>query len=221
MIGEILNKVKQIRTDYTTARAAYLDAAITSRAPSSTALTDTTWTDSRAGKLDNLDVAVSTIGTSPPITSGLKGVGVSNGELTTVNFTGGGGTWDHIAPVVSTNQTAASTWLTLLTETSSSGVIKFMSVYQILNASDKDIQARLKIDGNIVWTSDTDAWKWAGDNNSGFALVGAAWNVVSTTYSLAFENIPFSDSFLLEWQQTEAGAASITMGTRSRYHLTG
>lgn len=65
MIQSILNIVpwiKALYTDYTTARAAKLDnldAAISTRAPASTALSTATWTATRAGKIDNLDVAVS------------------------------------------------------------------------------------------------------------------------------------------------------------------
>ena len=40
-----------------------LDAAITTRAPSSTALTSATWTNARAAKLDYLDAAISGITT--------------------------------------------------------------------------------------------------------------------------------------------------------------
>lgn len=38
---------------------AYLDAAVSSRAPAATALSNVTWTDDRAAKLDNLDTTVS------------------------------------------------------------------------------------------------------------------------------------------------------------------
>jgi N-acetylneuraminic acid mutarotase len=41
-----------VRTDYTTGKAAYLDAAISTRAPSATALTDATWTNAKAAFLD-------------------------------------------------------------------------------------------------------------------------------------------------------------------------
>ena len=40
-------------------RLANLDAAVSSRAPAATALSNATWTDSRAAKLDNLDATVS------------------------------------------------------------------------------------------------------------------------------------------------------------------
>jgi predicted fused transcriptional regulator/phosphomethylpyrimidine kinase len=46
--------------DYTSGRAANLDAAISTRAPSATALSNVQWTNARAALLDGLDVAVST-----------------------------------------------------------------------------------------------------------------------------------------------------------------
>lgn len=44
---------------WTGTMAGYLDAAISSRAPSSTALSTATWTSARAGYLDNLDTTIS------------------------------------------------------------------------------------------------------------------------------------------------------------------
>ncbi|MEJ2695585.1 MAG: hypothetical protein P8013_02955 [Candidatus Sulfobium sp.] len=64
---------------WTSARASKvdnLDAAVSSRAPSSTALSTSVWTSARAGKLDNLDAAISSIS---PIAS------IQRGTLTTIN----------------------------------------------------------------------------------------------------------------------------------------
>jgi hypothetical protein len=66
MIQSVLNIVpwiKQLYTDFTTARAAKLDnldTTISSRAAAATALSTATWTGTRAAKLDNLDVLLST-----------------------------------------------------------------------------------------------------------------------------------------------------------------
>jgi hypothetical protein len=44
---------------WTNTKAGYLDTTISSRAPASTALSNVTWTNTRAGYLDNLDATVS------------------------------------------------------------------------------------------------------------------------------------------------------------------
>ena len=64
-------------SDWTSGRAGKvdnLDAAVTSRAPASTALSSATWTAARAGKVDNLDVTVSSRATG----SGGGGTGFIN-----------------------------------------------------------------------------------------------------------------------------------------------
>ena len=58
-------KLKKLLDRLTSTRAGYLDnlprldTNIASRAPSSTALSNTTWTSARAAKIDNLDASVS------------------------------------------------------------------------------------------------------------------------------------------------------------------
>lgn len=55
MVGPNVVSLQGICTE---ARLANLDATVSSRSPSATALTNATWTDGRAGNLDNLDDAV-------------------------------------------------------------------------------------------------------------------------------------------------------------------
>ncbi len=63
----------------------YLDAAISSRAASATALSNSTWTDARAGKLDNLDATISsrlaTAGYTAPPSAGTIADAVWREEL--------------------------------------------------------------------------------------------------------------------------------------------
>ena len=81
MLADILNKVKTLTTDWTTAKAAFLDAAISSRAPSSTALSTAVWTAARAGYIDLLNTNL-----DAPI-SGIAGGEVSGDTLTEVTYT--------------------------------------------------------------------------------------------------------------------------------------
>ena len=91
MLDQISTAVARAKTlidRLTATRAANLDnldAAITTRAASSTALSNATWTNARAVKLDNLDAAVSTVGKSP----------VYYAELITSNTT-----WNRPADIV-------------------------------------------------------------------------------------------------------------------------
>jgi hypothetical protein len=57
MLAPIYNAVNKLLARWTATKAGYLDAAVSTRAPSSTALTNVTWTDAKAGYLD---VAAST-----------------------------------------------------------------------------------------------------------------------------------------------------------------
>lgn len=63
-IASTKTELDALRADYTTARAGKidsLDAAVSSRAAASTALTNATWTDARAAKLDNADASVAAV----------------------------------------------------------------------------------------------------------------------------------------------------------------
>lgn len=58
MLAPIYGLVIKLLNRWTQTLADRLDASVSSRAPSSTALSNATWTDTRAGKLDSLDAAV-------------------------------------------------------------------------------------------------------------------------------------------------------------------
>lgn len=198
----ILNsgKLATLLERITATRAGYLDAAISSRAAAATALSTATWTNARAAKLDQIGAII-------PTTNGLKGRPVSNsGLLASVGSAG--------ASFLSTSGSTSTydSWTNVLAVTGA-GVLEFLSVYATANASDRNAQARLSIDGNVVWTSDTDAWQTASDNNDGVYLVGSA-----SPESLG--NIRFASSFTLDFKKTENAAGTVTMATRYSYYLT-
>ena len=68
---------------WTDAKAGYLDANISSRAPSSTALSTATWTNTRAGNLDNLNATVSSRAPSSTALSTNVWTGTKAGYLDT------------------------------------------------------------------------------------------------------------------------------------------
>ena len=203
----ILNsgKLATLLTRLTAARAAFLDAAITSRASA------TDYTTARAAKLDFLDAAISSIGDAPPTTNGLKGRWDTAQTPPAAAPTGAqilqGAYMSAFADVSSSTY---DLWTTLLNVTASSGVITWCSVYTNTNTSNLNTQARLSIDGNVVYTSSTTAWT-GGDDGDVLCLAGG-WGI---------ESIPFSDSFLLEFKITENSAGTVDMRHRTRYHITG
>lgn len=70
MLAPIYGAVIKLLNRLTQALADRIDTTISSRAPASTALSTATWTGTRAGKLDNLDAAVTTLAASADYTSG-------------------------------------------------------------------------------------------------------------------------------------------------------
>ena len=202
----ILNsgKLATLLTRLTAARAAFLDAAITSRASA------TDYTTARAAKLDFLDAAISSIGDAPPTTNGLKGRYTTSqaapATAPTVVQTLLGSYGVYTASVGSSTYDA---WTTLVTETSKSGVITWCAAYVSTNSSNLNTQLRLSIDGNVVYTSDTTAWV-GGDDNQLINLIGG----------YGVESITFASSFLLEFKITENSAGTVNMRHYVRYHLT-
>lgn len=70
MLAPIYGAVIKLLNRLTQALADRVDAAISSRAPSSTALSTATWTGTRATAIDNLDAAISTLAAAADYTSG-------------------------------------------------------------------------------------------------------------------------------------------------------
>lgn len=234
----ILNsgKIKTLLDRLTAARAAYLDAAISSRAPSSTALSTATWTGTKAGYLDQAVSDCAPASTAldnttwtdaragyldgiprPPTTSGLKGISDTVGPINSSS-----NRWFGIADDATASTSTYDSWTTLLSESSASGVLQLMAIYQAANASNLDAQFRLSIDGNVVYTSAAALWSASSQNNDGVCVIGAAsFDSADTSLQVAaMDAIPFTDSFTLEFKKTENSAGTVQMGCRYRYYLT-
>ncbi len=121
---------------------------------------------------------------------------------------------------VTASETAYDTWKTLLEETAAEGVLEFLAIYQVANASDRDVQARLTIDGTVVWLSSTTYWSATGDNSDGAILCGTGTSTGTTT-QVALGHIPFNTSFKLDFKKTENAAGTVEMGAFYKYYLTG
>lgn len=164
------------------------------------------------GNITTLDGRITALeggvdGTPPTSLVGRK---TTNGTLeVTINAPDGANT-------TTASSSTYNQWTTLLTATTSSGVIEFMNIWQSANAADLNWGARLTVDGTVVWTSDTDAWRLGAENTDGFYLIGTG----GTSASSAGGAIAFTDSFLLEFRINENSAGTVTAGTAYNYRLT-
>ena len=206
----ILNsgKLATLLERVTAARAALfdnlsnLDATISSRPAGSD------YTAARAAKLDNLDALVSSSGLAVPILDGLKG------RYTTAQTIPVGDRpyvygW-YAASQANASSSTYDVWTTLLNVTSSAGVITWCALQVDTNTANLNTQARLSIDGVVVYTSATNAWS-GGDDDDVLSLIGG----------YGHETIPFTDSFHLQFKITENSAGTVSMNHRTRYHITG
>lgn len=191
----------------TAARAAFLDAATTSRAAAATALSTGQWTNARAANLDNLDQLVSLSGAKAPTTNGLKGV------RTTLNA-------NFFPDGLVTANTTTSTfnvWAELLGEASASGVISVLAVMQNANTNSLDWGARLSIDGKVVWPSSNSLWNNTSHDGAGVTVIG----IGQASDDILPQEIHFKSSFSLEIRKNENSAGTIDVNAQYRYYLTG
>ncbi len=232
-LAAIKANIDTLLTRLTSTRAAFLDAAISSRAAASTALSNITWSGAKAAFLDvgissrasasalttvdtvvdaikvltdlNLDAKISEVGVSPPTT------------ISALTFPEVNGSEDISAFSVPQSSAVnnSGVWNTNVSVTGK-GRIQFLEVGQQSNTSSRNVQFRLLIDAVEVWISDASAWTDTGDNGDSISVIGAAFNTV--VGGVAFGNVPFNTSFKTEWKNNSA-AASITMRTHHRYTL--
>lgn len=125
---------------------------------------------------------------------------------------------------IATTSASTSTydsWTTVLEETSAEGVIQFLAVYQLTNASSRDTQARLSVDGTVVWTSASNFWAASTDNEEGAVLVGAYTGTNSVASGVSLGALPFTTSFKLDFKKTENATGTVEVGAAFKYQLTG
>ena len=110
--------------------------------------------------------------------------------------------------LLSSVSTGAAGWNVLLAETGA-GILEFLTVTLAATAFSPGIGLRLLIDGIVVWT-DSDFYPLGNVQtvDSGVSIVGG------TDVGLTFAQIPFNQSFSLQWN---TGTASQQMETWYRY----
>jgi hypothetical protein len=191
-----------LTTYWTAARAAkidYLDAAISSRAPAATAVSNVDYTPARAAALDSVAPVSTNPILSPPIANGLTlptntfSSNVTYNALTTACA-------GQYASSTSTSYVAA-------VNVAGKGVLNFLA----FSASGATGNLRLTIDGVVIFTL-------SNDNNK--VCIGAI-QVQSPNpydiYGVTYDNIPFKQSLLIE-HLTNNSSYQVT--TVYKYHRT-
>ena len=203
----ILNsgKLATLLSRLTSTRAGYLDNLSNLDASISGQLAAGGYTSARAAKLDNLDAAITTVGSTPPTS-------VVGHVLHSDIYLAG----NPLGNASATVGAVQNTWYPLLSVTDS-GVIEFLSIYEDATGVE-DYQARLLVDGSEVWLSSTTLWSGDRDGD-GVAVVGGAFVSGVALQSVAFGALPFSASFVLQARCTSA-AAGISFRCRYRYYTT-
>lgn len=225
MLADIRNKVAGLRDDYTTAKAAFLDASISSRAPASSALSDTIWTPTRAGYLDdipsikatvdaNLDAPVSTMGAKPPVNMAMT----FNSSVPLVDLR------QELDPDIPATVKAyggrfqrydgiglhagAGGWQNVLSLTGP-GVLQFMAIWAGNKSSGTDMGLRLKLDGNVLF-SDLTIWNTSGLTDDGYLLCGRfGWDTTNEKIHnnlITWDNWVFNTSVELDLYAAAATA---------------
>lgn len=172
-----------------------LDAAISTRAPSATALSTTQWTNTRAGYLDNLELVGSPV-TSQVLPSSSPGLAASLYTLA--------GQFVQSSYVTDTN------YVDVLS-VSGAGVLTFAMLTQLGAGS---VSGRIEVDGSVIATSTLDA------TTESLAMVGCVIEDTSSDqlFGIACEEIRFNSSLKLQVKRISSPAGGYMF---YRYRLGG
>jgi len=207
-IETIKTNVATLISRLTSTRAALLDnldAAISSRAPSSTALSSAIWTSTKAGYLDQPISGISSIGLVPTTLPWGSGPASDYRRSNLEAF------FDNTAAnkLIFGGQMINSTKTAQLTTTFSDalsltgpGVIDFLAIWRTTaTESNEDVDLRIVIDGTTV-LSLASAWQTSLDDTDGFVLIGdLLWDDAggAPLYGgINYRRIPFQTSFALQ-----------------------
>lgn len=200
-------KLKTLIDRLTAARASNLDdidTTVSSRAPSSTALSTATWTGTKAGYIDS---AISDRASQTSLDT-MAGEQVLNMPPTnTLTYAGLTRTSANpalrIAESVATGALTAATYVTVLNVTSSKGVVSLAMAYHV-DATSHALSIRITVDGVIIREYTEDTHTTAG---SGLVVIGGEL--------CQAEKIPFLSSLKIEVKSD----ATLTSGkVRHIYH---
>lgn len=211
----ILNGVNTLLTNYTAVRAAYLDVAISSRAPASTALSTTVWTAARAAALDALAALAANLTTllqrptlSPPTTLAFTTGATSAVRAALLQIVG-------LSNSANVSPTAGN-YLATINEVGR-GNINFLALSVTADPPSGTVGYRITIDdqvftGNLTGSAGAKSAIVIGaigvDDSSGNPMISG----------VAFENIPFLTLFKVEFTNS---VSSGTYSSQAKYRRTG
>lgn len=181
-------KVKTLVDRLTSTRATNLDnldAAISTCAPGSTALSDAVWTDARAGKLDTAALEANPL-LSAPIVSGL--VPATPGHIST------GASWWTSFSGLQQSGTVSTAYVDAVNYTGQ-GVLEFLAVHA---ATAGTATMKLTIDGVLAMTATS------VNTERSTALVG----VLGPSSIIALSAVPFKTSLRVEIKTSTAASSA-------------
>jgi hypothetical protein len=241
MLAQILNVITQLRADFGSTEAGYLDAAISGRASQASVdtvdtnvdsiLTNTNaTTSSRASQtsVDTIDTNVDSIKST--VDTNLDGKVTEAGLKVPTDLTGcinpsarGMDRLDTLGLPETGNVAVGAVqnaWYTVLEEQAAEGIIGFLALIAVSDPA-QDYQFRLTIDSVVVFTSATDFWDSGNGVQSGGDIIGQAHANASFADQggIAFDQIRFTTNFKLEARCTSA-AASINFNAYYKYYET-
>lgn len=200
-LKEVGDNVGTLLSRLTATRAGYLNTPISSRAPASTALLRSVWTNTRASRLDQIpSIAAQVAALRATINQGSDTY--SGVETTSDDGIGAALADQHGMGVLGTHSTANSTWTSII-DVSGSGMIDALAFRCSAHTQNTDLGVRLTIDGVSVYGTDTDNLAGHATNtdqdNYGMIFNGACSLDGSDHFqSLTFWPVPFASQFRVE-----------------------
>lgn len=199
-------------TRWSQTKADFLDAAITSRAPSSTALSTVQWTNTRAANLDlvpTVNTAVADLQAYGAIDA-VVGASVASGGTISAWQTA----FDSIGGIVSVNTVIAAAGYTQSLLVTGKGCLEFLAL-SVPSALAGSYGYRLTIDGVVVHAVTNQFG--AGQNGAGAVVCGAVMLNGTTPAGVSLGSWPFNSSLKVEVYAT---ATTGTVRTYSKHRRT-
>ena len=162
---------------WTNTRAGYLDTSISSRAPASTALSTSVWTNARAAKLDQIAGVPSSI------------VGKTVSQTATA--------FSVLPPGAATQlMLSAASSLTTALSVTGAGYINYLGIRFPTTSSNLTVRVQLTIDGTVV----LDESLSKNSSNYAYCYPVGVCRIGGNYGMLTFEAVRFSSSFVVKYQ---------------------
>jgi hypothetical protein len=211
---QILNGVNTLLTNWTSTRAAYLDAAISSRAPANTALSTAVWTTLRATALDSLAAVAANITTmlqrptlsAPTTLTAPSTTGYTAGKRAAMQQIDG-------IEVSATVSPGAGAYSTVINEVGR-GIINFLGLAIWVEPPSGTKGWRITIDGNVF----TGTIGGSGAQRAACVIGAMGVTTGGDAGCMAFENLTFLTGFKVEFTNSVAGGQFLAY---HRYRRTG